>query len=612
MTISANFPSIRPSLLLDFANEQALDPRITFTRSTTGTYYNGYSSAVAEQNLLTYSQDFTNAIWGKNGATVTGNSTTAPDGTTTAGLIVEDTTTTYHGIYETYTAILATPFTFSVYLKKQTRQYAFVGFNFSASFGSVLQIDLNAGTIAYSNTAGAGYSITASSITSVGSGWYRVVLTGTTGQTALSVSFGSAGATLWTAGVIQGNTFLGDGTSGVYAWGAQLEQRSSVTAYTATTTTAITNYIPILQTGAINQARFDHNPTTGESLGLLIEQQSSNLLTYSSDYTNAVWTKGGASVTTSANIAPDGTQTATQLVEDTSTGVHRAYEAVTLVSGTTYSFTVYAKANTRSQFAIVSSDGVTSRGTGFDLSAGTTFSVGLTSPTSASMTLVGNGWYRCVITYTSGGTAGNFQIDLCSAQTTSYTGNGYSGVYIWGAQLEALAFSTSYIPTVASQVTRSADSASMIGTNFSSWYNISQGTLYAQATMTAIGTGTGAVDIVDIVNASGTGLEIYRNTNTAGVSGYIGTGTTGAGNITANAQYKYALSYSPTTGSILINGSSPVSITPASYAPTVGSATTLGIMKNAPSGISQTGWVTKIAYYPIAVSSANLIALTGS
>ena len=87
-----------------------------------------------------------------------------------------------------------------------------------------------------------------------------------------------------------------------------------------------------------------------------------------------------------------------------------------------------------------------------------------------------------------------------SSLLSSYTGDGYSGIYLWGAQLEAGAFPTSYIPTVASQVTRSADSASMTGANFSNWYRQDEGTIYCEAKYSAtsqlstvyIGDGTNA------------------------------------------------------------------------------------------------------------------------
>jgi hypothetical protein len=75
---------------------------------------------------------------------------------------------------------------------------------------------------------------------------------------------------------------------------------------------------------------------------------------------------------------------------------------------------------------------------------------------------------------------------LASADNTnSFAGNAFDGVTLWGAQLEAGAFPTSYIPTVASQVTRSADAASMTGANFSSWYRADEGTLYAEASYNA-------------------------------------------------------------------------------------------------------------------------------
>jgi hypothetical protein len=93
-----DYPTIRPSLLLDFANTKTLDPRITFTRASTGTYYDGKTVAKAEENLLLQSQTFDNASWVKDNATVTANSTTAPDGTTTAETFTPTVTNGFHHI----------------------------------------------------------------------------------------------------------------------------------------------------------------------------------------------------------------------------------------------------------------------------------------------------------------------------------------------------------------------------------------------------------------------------------------------------------------------------------------------------------------------------------
>jgi hypothetical protein len=97
MSIQNNFPAIKPTLLLDFANTKQLDPRVTFTRASTGTFY-GTQTAMAEQNLLLRSQEFDNAEWTKGAVSVTGNTSTAPDGTTTAETLTADGTTASHFI----------------------------------------------------------------------------------------------------------------------------------------------------------------------------------------------------------------------------------------------------------------------------------------------------------------------------------------------------------------------------------------------------------------------------------------------------------------------------------------------------------------------------------
>jgi hypothetical protein len=83
------------------------------------------------------------------------------------------------------------------------------------------------------------------------------------------------------------------------------------------------------------------------------------------------------------------------------------------------------------------------------------------------------------LTRSTGSTSTNYAVAVVSgndAQTIS--GDGTSGIYLWGAQLEAGTFPTSYIPTTASTVTRTADNASMTGSNFSSWYRQDEGTMF--------------------------------------------------------------------------------------------------------------------------------------
>ena len=446
-------------MLLDFADTRVLDPRITFTRASTATFYDNNTSAVAEQNLLLQSQTFDNASWTKTNSTVTANVVAASDGTMTADKLAENATTGVHGLQPSVT-VSAGSVTVSVFAKAAERSVLQICFGSGIST-QYANFDLSTGVVSQS-----GGSPTTSIVESpTGSGWYRCVITITALAATSNLNLLCADST--TLGRL--GTYAGTDGSGIYIWGAQMEQRSSVTAYTATTTAAITNYIPAMQTAASGAARFDCVPVGRESLGLLIEESRTNLLTYSDQFDNANWTKTAATIVSNTIIAPDGTLTGDKLVADTTSSVHIVAGLATVVSGTAYMFSVYLKAGEETTAWLWNNVG--GAVASFNLSTGTATGSGV-------ITSVGNGWYRCAIPYTPGGTVG--QVRVYPRQSTAYVGDGWSGLYVWGGQLEAGAFATSYIPTVASQVTRATDAASMTGTNFSSWYNIAQGTLYGE------------------------------------------------------------------------------------------------------------------------------------
>jgi len=488
MSISQNYPIINPSLSLDFANTKALDSRITFSRPTDAVYYDGKTVTKAEENLLTYSQEFDNAIWTKaNSATITANSTTAPDGTTTADTFTL--ASNISGAYQTQSVVSGQQYVFSVYAKQNT--YAKLAMEQRQSSISTDAIfDISAGTVIF----GSG------TITDVGNGWYRCSIV----QTATDTS---------DLFILSGDTTAVSGDS-IYLWGAQLEARDTVTAYQPTTTQPITNYIPTLLTAPANTARFDHNPVTGESLGLLVEEQRTNLALRSEEFDNASWAKTRASITPNTIVAPDGTLTGDKWVEDTTaSNTHTLVQNVTINNATVYSFSFYAKAAERSLIRVNSpSIGVD---LWFNLATGL-----LQIPTlgTGTITPVGNGWYRIVATGTSNTTSGAATIFLSNGTTHIYTGDGYSGIYIWGAQLEAGAFPTSYIKTQASQVTRSADSASMTGTNFSDWYRQDEGTFYLEAQSDAPTVSGGNRFFLD-VGASGNAIALLTGLISSGQAG---------------------------------------------------------------------------------------------
>jgi hypothetical protein len=396
-------------------------------------------------------------------STVTPNSTTAPNGTTTADTLIEDTATSIHCVQVSSISVISgTSYTLSCYAKPAGRN--FIQLLLTGGFAGNIQaiVDLTNGTVG--STVGSPVV----TVTSLVNGWYRISITATatsTTTTTVQIRVSSNSGT---------GFYTGDGTSGIYVWGAMLEQSSTVGDYVPTTST-------------INSApRFDHNPTTGESLGLLVEEARTNLLVRSEEFDSASWVKISASSTVTANaaVAPNGTLTADKIVEATNTGIHCVQQIFnTATTAATYTLSVYAKAAERSSIEILDAYALKSRT--FNLSNGTS-SVGQTSgavgaPLSYSITDVGNGWYLCTISLAAVGANVSHRISTSNGSTTGYTGDGTSGLFLWGAQLEEGSFPTSYIPTTSATVTRAADVAGITGSNFSSWYNQTEGTVFAEA-----------------------------------------------------------------------------------------------------------------------------------
>jgi hypothetical protein len=617
MTIQALYPLTQPSLNLDFANTKKLDPRITFARASSARYYDGKTTAKAEENLLLQSQDIT-TTWTNVGTTDIANTTTAPDGTTTADTMTETTGSGTHDIRQTGVNVISgLRYVWSIFAKKgdgatapDIIQLTWGTGGFDGSIFANYDISVGGGTSGTVTTTGAG--AVSASITAVGNGWYRCVLiadaTATT-TSGISVLFTNNNPT-----ATRGQSYVGAVTANVFLWGAQLEQRSSVTAYTVTTTQAITNYSPTLQTALDNVARFDHNPVTGESLGLFVEEQRTNLLLRSEEFSNASWTKTASSITANIIVAPDGTLTADKVVEDTTASTtHLVISTATAVTtGTVYTGSVYLKAAERGFALVVFGVGASQAipgpaGVSVNLSSGAVAAV-VGSVTSFTSTPVGNGWYRVTVTASATSTAStNFSVYLSTDgvwANRSFTGDGYSGLYLWGAQLEAGAFATSYIPTVASQVTRSADAASMTGANFSSWYNQAEGTVYSEFRPIGITTANRLFSIDD-------GTSSIQSRALTSATWEINASTTPTVSIfdlyTSGVLNKMALGMKFNDYGCVFNATPEVADTSAGVL--VG-ANRLSIGCHLASAGQLNGHIKKLSYYPLRLPAAQLQALT--
>jgi hypothetical protein len=240
----------------------------------------------------------------------------------------------------------------------------------------------------------------------------------------------------------------------------------------------------LVKNASINQARFDHDPITGESLGLLIEESRTNLITYSSN--SPQWpAPNNVSYSLSSVLSPDGESYAYEMIENTSNFYHAGYPNLLSLDGSSqYTISAWLKKgpNYRIDIANGAFQLYCSRGTGsvayIVINSNFDSIIEHSNTNSRSLTQYSNGWIKVTYTFTSNA-VNNVLPHFLFGGGGSYLGDGANSVYIWGVQVEVGSFPTSYIPTSGSSVTRSADVCYIDGTNFSSWYNQNEGSIFA-------------------------------------------------------------------------------------------------------------------------------------
>ncbi len=276
--------------------QKAFSDIITFSRTSNATRI-GPTGLVeyAPHNLLLYSQEFDNAAWTKGAnVTVTANAAAAPDGTVTADLVVSSASadSSTNQVFQQVTVASSQTYTTSFWVR-------------TAGANQNITVRQTANGVLVTNTTVA-----------VTSTWQRV-----------SVTF--------TASTNPGFAIRPDTVSNlnIYIWGAQLAVGPYALDYTPTTSAAV--YGP----------RFDFDPVTLAARGLLVEEQRTNLLTYSEQFDNAAWVKSGTTVTANAAAAPNGTVTADLVTANTSSSFGFLYSN-NIASGV-FTTSVYAKQGTQ-------------------------------------------------------------------------------------------------------------------------------------------------------------------------------------------------------------------------------------------------------------------------
>ena len=264
---------------------------------------------------------------------------------------------------------------------------------------------------------------------------------------------------------------------------------------------------------------------------LLTQPQSTNLITYSNDFSDASWAKTGSSVV-SGQPSPDGLTNAFKLVEGVGGTFHFIQQPVVAVtSGATVTHSIYLKKGERDWFVIGDST-VTNQYCWFDLLNGVIGSK-QSGVLSHSIESLSNGFYRCIATYTVPAT---FTRPIFLTSTgdgvNSYIGDGTSGIYVYGAQLEELSYPTSYIPTTGATATRLADVVTGAGSTSS--INSEEGVLVVNIAALVDDLSQRYITISDGTINNRLSIRYLNLTNRIAVRSYVG------GSIQVNSNFSVA------------------------------------------------------------------------
>jgi hypothetical protein len=333
----------------------------------------------------------------------------------------------------------------------------------------------------------------------------------------------------------------------------------SVTRATAVSTRY--NSAGLIETIPSGIPRLDYYTSSGTPgcPALLVEPSGTNLVVQSEAF-NTFWTPLGLNAFGSGSVAnstgttdPFGGTNSEYIQENSASGTHVILQInAGQVSGTNLTFSVFAKSAERTQINLLNNGGGGGNAT-FNLTAGTAT---LASGVSASIQNYGNGWYRCILTYTPSAT-GNFNVQVRLADAsgnTSYNGTGNSGLYIFGAQVEAGSVPTSYIPTTTGSVTRDADVINKTGV--SGLIGQTEGTIYAEVDMRALSIARTIFGVS--LNSNTTDFANIQINSSNQIFARIRSGSGTLQDVTASSTItgiaKIAMAYSSSGSILVVNG----------------------------------------------------------
>ena len=602
MAYSDNFPATRPVFMADFANGGKIDPRATFSRASTGSYF-GTEKVLSSENLVLYSDNF--SLWGQSGLASRTSGQTDPAAGSTGYTLLENSDTGFHRVYQNATATGSLAFTVFGKQNSGTRYLSLTLFNANNDWVAAT-FDLGGSAPATSSGSSSTFSGLTATQTASGNGYYKCVIKATGSIIAVRASLNNANSA--PTGTYGLPSYTGDGSSSIDTAFSSLST-TGATDYNYTNGQVARSYQTKLQTAASGAARFEHSATDGQSagtsLGILVEGQSTNLFTYSSDIANAAWTKTGTTATAEA-IGPDGQLSAFAVREDTTTGWHKIAQAATVGSGSV-AFSVYAKLLGNTRRLVLREDTTSGDAAVFDLSTGTVAAE--VSGATGSIEAVGNGFYRCTMVCTPGAGSKSFGGWVVSSTATNYetgnTGDGFSGLLLAMPQVEDQSFASSYIATTSSSATRAADSLSMTD---ASLFNTGTGGLVVEAVVKSLNDGVAAWLGTDGNNYHQVGQFGSTTYPLISKSDGVASAVLSSAAVSTGAAHKVGASWSTDDFAACVDGGTVVADTSGTL-PAVNKLT-VGNYNAAAAWLD--GTIKRVLIYSEALSDTNLQSLTAS